>query len=817
MRFLIKFLALATAMFWLFGIVPISTAATVTYTMQTGNFNSRLVEKNNNPGYAGFFNSTATEIGLFSNGGSFNNTPGAAAFETFTTTGNGNTGAVRALQVGDTFTITGFTPANPSGGGYLGISFRDSTTYSNFFSATDNTTEARFQLDNTGGWKVYNAGTAVDSGLGSNSDRTFTIKITSANTFNATVGSTTYYDLSMAAGGGTIDSFAIYTYGDSNQNSYWKNASLSDTGTVELGNDLASGSRTISGIISDGLNADSTSTVRANAVTVSGSSGSWVVLSAANTYTGQTTVNANASLEVQNAASLGSVNGITVVNSGGTLRLWNGGTGFTTAAEALTLNGAGVSSGGALRNVLGNNTYAGAITLASGSRINSDAGTLTLDVANGNAITGPYQLNIGGAGNVTVNDNINISTAKLVKDGAGTLTLNAVMNYTGNTEIDQGTVAIGSGGGLASGSAVFIGSGANNLDSTLSLAGTTTFANNLVVNPSTGSGTRTITKSDATSQAMSGAITLNRSTSFDVVSGGTLALSGVVSGNEAFTKTGDGIMVLSGGSANTFSAGTVTVSAGTLVLNKSANTSAIAGRPISISSGATLRTDAAGQIGSAPLVTANGTFDLNGNNQTVALAGGGAVKLNGTSASGTLTINNSGTDTFSGTITDNARTDGSVTKIGVGTQILSGNNSYDGLTTVSVGVLRIGHANALGSTTGATTVSTGAALELSSNIAVGTESLTLNGDGISSGGSLRNVNGDNSWAGLITLGSSSRINANTTGGSGSLTIGGNISGGSNVLFLGAQGTSGANTGGNITVSGAISGAGATQDATVTTL
>ena len=130
-------------------------------------------------------------------------------FQTFNTTGNGNTGSVRALQVGDTFTITAFTGANPSAGGYLGISFRDSTTYSNFFSSTDNTSEARFQLDNTGGWKVYNGGTAVDSGLGSNSDRTFTIKITSDNTFNATIGGNTYYDLSMAAGGGKIDSFSI--------------------------------------------------------------------------------------------------------------------------------------------------------------------------------------------------------------------------------------------------------------------------------------------------------------------------------------------------------------------------------------------------------------------------------------------------------------------------------------------------------------------------------------------------------------------------------------------------------------------------------
>ena len=151
--------------------------------MQTGNFNSLLTERNNNPPYAGTYNNGATELANYANGGSFGNTPGAAAFQTFTTTGNGNTGAVRALQVGDTFTITASTGANPSAGGYLGISFRDGTTYSNFGSATDSATEARFQLDNSGGWKVYNSGTAVDSGLGSNADRTFTIKITFTFTF----------------------------------------------------------------------------------------------------------------------------------------------------------------------------------------------------------------------------------------------------------------------------------------------------------------------------------------------------------------------------------------------------------------------------------------------------------------------------------------------------------------------------------------------------------------------------------------------------------------------------------------------------------
>ena len=95
------------------------------------------------------------------------------------------------------------------------------------------------------------------------------------------------------------------------------------------------------------------------------------------------------------------------MSSGAALQLQGG---ITTLAEGLTLNGTGVSSDGALRNISGNNTYAGAITLGSDSRINSDLNLLTIDVAAGNAISGTFNLTIGGAGNVTIADPIAIGT-----------------------------------------------------------------------------------------------------------------------------------------------------------------------------------------------------------------------------------------------------------------------------------------------------------------------------------------------------------------------------------------------------------------------
>ena len=85
--------------------------------------------------------------------------------------------------------------------------------------------------------------------------------------------------------------------------------------------------------------------------------------------------------------------------------------GITVGAEALSLDGTGVSNGGALRNVSGTNTWQGLITLAAAAEIQSDAGTLTLDPATGDAVTGTFALTVDGAGAVTVSDPIEIGRA----------------------------------------------------------------------------------------------------------------------------------------------------------------------------------------------------------------------------------------------------------------------------------------------------------------------------------------------------------------------------------------------------------------------
>ena len=160
-----------------------------------------------------------------------------------------------------------------------------------------------------------------------------------------------------------------------------------------------------------------------------------LTLSGANSYTGATTVSAGV-LNLQNATGLGTTAAGTTVTSGAALQLQGG---IAVGNEALTLDGTGISNDGALRNISGNNSWAGLITINSTTRINSDSGTLTLDVASGNAITGSNDsLQFGGAGNVTINDVIATGTGTLTKDGTGTLTLNAANTYTGATTVSAG-------------------------------------------------------------------------------------------------------------------------------------------------------------------------------------------------------------------------------------------------------------------------------------------------------------------------------------------------------------------------------------------
>jgi autotransporter-associated beta strand protein len=144
--------------------------------------------------------------------------------------------------------------------------------------------------------------------------------------------------------------------------------------------------------------------------------------------------------------------------------------------------------------------------------------------------------------------------------------------------------------------------------------------------------------------------------------------------------------------------------------------------------------------------------------------------------------------------------------------ILSQNNSYSGVTTINTdATLRLNSAGSppdgpLGSAAAGTVVNAGGVLDLYGINLANNEALTLNGLGISTGGALVNSSTSGAaWNGAVSLATSSRI----TAGSGNIALGGSITGGSNVLFVGGSQ--------NTTISGDISGTGALNNGTTTSL
>jgi autotransporter-associated beta strand protein len=240
-----------------------------------------------------------------------------------------------------------------------------------------------------------------------------------------------------------------------------------------------------------------------------------LTLSSANTYTGLTSLNAGR-LNIRHANALGTTTNGVSVTSGASLEIQNN---IAIGAEALTLRGTGISSGGALRNISGNNSWGGAITLAADSRINSDSSNLTLDVVSGNAIAGTFNLSFGGAGDISVNDAIATGARALTKDGTGTLRLNSTNTYTGVTNINSGTALIN---GSTSSSSIVTVATAGTLGGTGIIRGATTI--NGALRPGVGVGL--ISFGSSLTLASSSQTTMNidgtaRGTAYDAISVGT--------------------------------------------------------------------------------------------------------------------------------------------------------------------------------------------------------------------------------------------------------------------------------------------------------
>ncbi|EEL5712407.1 TPA: autotransporter outer membrane beta-barrel domain-containing protein [Salmonella enterica] len=352
----------------------------------------------------------------------------------------------------------------------------------------------------------------------------------------------------------------------------------------------------------------------------------------------------------------------------------------------------------------------------------------------------------------------------LIKQGAGTLILNAENTYTGGTTISGGTLvatnvdALGSGdvtddatlelntGGTfdnaISGSGQVVKSG----DDVLTLSGANSYSGGTLISDGTlvASNVEALGSGDVTDDAT---LELNTGGTFD----------NAISGSGQVVKSGDKTLTLSG--ANSYSGGTL-ISDGTLVAS---NVEALGTGDVTDNATLALNT--------------GGTFDnvISGSGQVVK-SGDDALTLSGANTyTGGTTINDgtlvaTSVDALgSGDVTDNATLElntggtfdnaisgsGQVVKSGDDVLTLSGVNSYSGGTLISDGTLVASNVEALG--TG--DVTDNATLELNTG---GTFDNAISGSGKveKSGDDALTLSGSNTYTGGTTINDGTLIASN---------------------------------------------------------
>ncbi len=269
--------------------------------------------------------------------------------------------------------------------------------------------------------------------------------------------------------------------------------------------------------------------------------GNWK-LSATNTYTGLTTINAGTlKLDSDNTTTLGTAAGGTIVNTGAVLDL-NGKT--LGVAEPLTLNGTGISNGGALINSSGTAaSYSGAISLASAS-------------------------GIGTTGNITLSSTV-LGGFDLTKYGAGTLNMGAATDSLGSLTMSAGTYKATSGttklrGNFTnnatfthnSGTVLFMGTSAQTLSGTTAA----TSFQNITLNNSTGITLSTVDPSIANTLTLtSGNITTGSDSVIIAAAGSITRTSGHIVGNlKKFISTSTTSKLFEIGDASNYTPVTIT-------------------------------------------------------------------------------------------------------------------------------------------------------------------------------------------------------------------------------------------------------------------
>lgn len=321
--------------------------------------------------------------------------------------------------------------------------------------------------------------------------------------------------------------------------------------------------------------------------------------------------------------------------------------------------------GGTAGTVTVNGTIAVGGMIYSSSGYTTTGGTLALSGA-----TPTITTNAGVS--ATINSLLT-GASPLVKSGAGTLTIgNSANTYAGGTTVSQGTLVFGGNGALGTGT-VTLGDANTGTSNVALLANFPNFStgqsiqNNIVVSGS-GSGTVSIGSTSfnpgSNGTIYSGTITLNRDITIVGGNADRTSFYGKITGTGNITITGNRVTLDS--SANDF-VGNVTITSGNVVQIDASN---------ALPSTATLTILGNGQLrfANSSQLTIDG---LNGSaSAIISLVTGAAQKFTVGAANGS--------GAYAGVI-GNAIS--SFAKLGSGTQVMSGANTYTGITRISGGLL----------------------------------------------------------------------------------------------------------------------------------
>ena len=274
--------------------------------------------------------------------------------------------------------------------------------------------------------------------------------------------------------------------------------------------------------------------------------------------------------------------------------------------------------------ILTDNTNSGTTTVSNGTLQVGNGGTAGA-IGTGNLINNAVVIlnrsdDISFAGNIS-------GTGSLTKSGSNNLTLTGTFTSTGPTSLPGGSLILSSSTSYAYGGAIGgLGAVTKDGSNTVTFTGSSNYSGLTTINTGTlqiGDGNTSGNITSNVSIAVGATFKLNRSDDFSIV--------GTVSGDGNVAKDGAGIATL----INDYSyLGTTTVTNGTLVLNRTTDSTQAAAA--SIASGATLEVN----VGTGATITWNGV--LTGG------PGGGFTK----SGAGMLTLT-ADNDTFTGTVTIN--------------------------------------------------------------------------------------------------------------------------------------------------------------------